>query len=132
MKHCRLILSFVSVISALALGACASSPATAVAPANVAARVDYKKQVQPFFAQYCYQCHGNGRQSGGVRLDAKASTLAHIKAGDPDNSDVYRAITRSMGASDHMPPVSQDQPEDADIAMVKQWIAEGAVWPDGP
>jgi uncharacterized membrane protein len=96
------------------------------------AKVDFNQQVRPFFAEYCYQCHGNGQQRGGVHLDVKASTLMHITPGNPDRSDVYRAMTRSMGASDHMPPVSQEQPEDNDIAMIKQWITEGATWPDGP
>ena len=128
MKTTSAIYLSVAALSTLGFGACASVPGSA----PIAAKVDYVKQVQPFFAQYCYQCHGNGRSSGGVRLDVKASTMKHIKAGDPDNSDVYRAVTRSTGASDHMPPITQDQPGDSDLAMLKQWITEGAVWPDAP
>jgi hypothetical protein len=31
-----------------------------------------------------------------------------------------------------MPPITQDQPADSDIATIKQWITEGANWPDRP
>jgi mono/diheme cytochrome c family protein len=137
MKHSSSPFLLIAGVSILGLGACASNPGSASAPATpppaaVVAKVDYTRQVQPIFSQYCYQCHGNGRQSGGVRLDAKDSALKHITPGDPDNSDVYRAITRSQGASDHMPPITQDQPADSDIATIKQWITEGANWPDSP
>jgi mono/diheme cytochrome c family protein len=108
----------------------AQSPAPATPPA--VAKVDYATQVKPIFQNYCYQCHGNGRGKGGVRLDVKANAMMHITAGDPMHSDVYRSITRSTGTSDHMPPVSQKQPGDADIATIKLWIQQGAVWPDAP
>ena len=100
------------------------------APAKPAAKVDYAAQVKPIFEKYCYSCHGNGRSKAGVRLDVKAKAMMHITAGDPMHSDVYRSIIRSTGASDHMPPVSKDQPGADDIAIIKLWIEQGAVWPD--
>ena len=30
-----------------------------------------------------------------------------------------------------MPPLDQDQPDEQDIATLKLWIEQGAVWPDG-
>jgi len=110
-----------------------ASPAitTSANPTVVLAKVDFAQQVKPFLEYYCYRCHGGGQGRGGVQLDIRSSAFQHIKPGDPAHSDVYRAITRSMGASDHMPPVSVDQPDDSEIAMIKQWIAEGAAWPDG-
>jgi mono/diheme cytochrome c family protein len=109
----------------------ASKPiASTAAPVTTAGKVDFSQQVKPFFEAYCYQCHGLGQGRGGVRLDDRANALMHVTSGDPDRSDVYRAITRSWGASDHMPPVTEDQPDDSEIAMIKQWIIEGATWPD--
>jgi mono/diheme cytochrome c family protein len=100
------------------------------APATPAARVDYDTQVKPVFEKYCYQCHGNGRSRGGAILDVKAKAMMHITPGDPVHSDVYRSMTRSIGTSDHMPPVPKDQPSAADIAIIKLWIEQGANWPD--
>jgi hypothetical protein len=100
------------------------------APATPPAKVDYATQVKPIFEKYCYQCHSNGRSKAGVRLDDKANSMMHITAGDPMHSDVYRSMTRSIGTSDHMPPVPKDQPSAADIATIKLWIDQGANWPD--
>jgi mono/diheme cytochrome c family protein len=149
MKPRSSLVFFMTGISALVVSACASSPSSASgsgspltanpvaaaptpAPAPIVAKVDFVKQVAPLFEAYCYQCHGNGKSRGGLQIDQKANLLKHLVPGDPDHSDIYRAITRSVDASDHMPPVSEDQPEDDDIATIKQWIAEGAVCPDSP
>ncbi len=123
----RLVLYFfASLLATLA------SFAQDAAPAKPADKVDFASQVKPVFAKYCYSCHGNGRSKAGVMLDVKAKAMMHITAGDPVHSDVYRSMTRSTGASDHMPPVSKDQPNAADIAVIKLWIEQGANWPDDP
>ncbi len=114
-----------------AVAATPAAPVAATPAAAVATTVDFQKQIQPIFAEYCYKCHGLGKQSGGVRLDVRANLIKNVTPGDPSKSNIYRAITRSMGASDHMPPVSQDQPEDEDIALIKQWILQGAAVPEG-
>jgi mono/diheme cytochrome c family protein len=90
--------------------------------------VDYATQVKPIFEVYCYQCHGNGKSKAGVRLDVMTNAMKHIMPGDARRSDVYRAITRSLGASDRMPPVSQPQPKPGEIATILVWIGQGAEW----
>ena len=129
MKTPRLV-RFLSAIVIAPLSGFAQDPAPATTAA--VAKVDYATQVKPIFQNYCYQCHGNGKSKAGVRLDVKNSAMMHITAGDPMHSDVYRSLTRSMGASDRMPPVSQKQPGDADVATIKLWIQQGADWPDTP
>jgi len=147
------VLSFVVGISALVLGACASGPsatsslatppaptpvaaapapaqpaAAAATPTAVVTKVDYEKQVKPIFAEYCYKCHGLGKHSEGLSLDVQASAMRRINPGNPDRSGVYRAMISGLGSEDHMPPSSEDQPSAADIATIRQWIAEGATW----
>jgi mono/diheme cytochrome c family protein len=100
------------------------------APTKPDAKVDYETQIKPVFEKYCYQCHGNGRSKGGMILDVKAKAMMHITAGDPMHSDVYRSVTRSVGASDHMPPVAKEQPNAGEIALIKLWIEQGANWPE--
>jgi len=115
---------FIMAISALGFDACATKPPPV-------AKVDFAKQVRPIFEAYCYQCHGNGRNRAGFRIDQKALVMRQIVAGDPARSYLYRAMTKSLGASDHMPPMNEDQPEDSDLATIKLWIEQGAVWPEG-
>ena len=133
MKTPQLVL-LLSAILLPTLSGFAQDPAPAAPPVAppATAKVDYATQVKPIFENYCYQCHGNGKSKAGVRLDVKTSAMMHITAGDPMHSDVFRSMTRSMGASDRMPPVSQKQPGDADIATIKLWIQQGANWPDAP
>jgi mono/diheme cytochrome c family protein len=130
MKTSLLVVLFLSAMLLRPLSGFAQDPAPA-AP-SAATKVDYATQVKPIFEDYCYQCHGNGKSKAGVRLDVKTSAMMHITAGDPMHSDVFRSMTRSMGASDRMPPVSQKQPGDSDIATIKLWIQQGANWPDAP
>ncbi len=100
-----------------------AAPAPAAAP--VMAAVDFDAKVQPFFATYCFRCHGPNRQSGRTRFDTKAGILARVTPGDPDNSRLVHMITSTD--DDHMPPAQiQDQPSADDISMIKQWIKEGA------
>jgi mono/diheme cytochrome c family protein len=134
MKTPLLVVLFLSAMLIAPLSVFAQDMAPAAPPVTppAATKVDYATQVKPIFENYCYQCHGNGRSKAGVRLDVKTSAMMHITAGDPMHSDVFRSMTRSMGASDHMPPVSQKQPGDADIATIKLWIQQGANWPDAP
>jgi mono/diheme cytochrome c family protein len=131
MKTPRLALLLTMTLPA-AFSGFAQDPAPTNPPAASVARVDYATRIKPIFEKYCYQCHGNGRNKAGVRLDVKADAMKHIIAGDPVRSDVYHSVTRGMGTSDHMPPVSHDQPAAADIAAIKLWIEQGADWPDAP
>lgn len=105
-----------------------SAPAPALlpttpTPAVVAASIDFDKQVKPFFDEYCIRCHGGTagrRPSGGYNL-ANAVGLKR-SAGTPDDSTIYDVLTDVP----HMPPRGQPQPTADDIAMIKQWIVEGA------
>jgi mono/diheme cytochrome c family protein len=134
MKMQLLVVLLLSAILLATLSGFAQNPAPAAPPVTppAATKVDYATQVKPILENYCYQCHGNGKSKAGVRLDVKTSAMMHITAGDPFHSDVYRSMTRSMGASDRMPPVSQKQPGDADIVTIKLWIQQGANWPGAP
>jgi uncharacterized membrane protein len=89
------------------------------------AAIDFDAKVQPFFATYCFRCHGPNRQSGRTRFDTKAGILARVTPGDADNSRLVHMITATD--DDHMPPTNvPDQPSADEIAMIKQWIKEGA------
>jgi mono/diheme cytochrome c family protein len=94
--------------------------AVSAPPAAAAGAIDFDTQVKPFFANYCLQCHGPKRQSNRVRFDTQLGLKAQLTPGDPDSSRMYRAMTSNM------PPEGMDQPTPADIAIIKQWITEGA------
>ena len=100
--------------------------------AQVPARVDFGRDVQPIFRDYCYSCHGPDQQMNGFRLDRRADALrgggqTNIGPGNADGSRLYhRLIGTKFGPQ--MPPTG---PLTADqISIVKAWIDQGAEWPD--
>ncbi|MEZ5362569.1 MAG: PSD1 and planctomycete cytochrome C domain-containing protein [Bryobacterales bacterium] len=96
--------------------------------------VDFRKDIQPLFAQRCYACHGEANQINGLRLDRKKDALAGghsgaaILPGDSANSRLvhllagYRVKVVMPPAG---PPLTPEQ-----IGLVRAWIDQGAEWPD--
>lgn len=98
------------------------------------AKVDFNRDIEPIFAANCYQCHSAKKASGQLRLDAKAAAMKGGLSGAaiaPGNSKDSRLVHRLLGLNDEarMPMGGQLKPEQ--IELIKRWIDEGAVWPDG-
>lgn len=101
----------------------------------VRAGVDFARQVQPFFAEHCLECHGPDDEKGGLVLTTLegATTLLDsgargIVPGKPEQSEVIRRLLET-DPKEMMPPPKQRAKHavsEAEIAMLKQWIAEGA------
>jgi ankyrin repeat protein len=100
--------------------------------AQNAARVDFRRDVQPLLKQYCVDCHGPSQQMGGFRLDRrrdalKGGTTAVIGPGNSAASKLYlRLIGNEYGMQ--MPPTGPLKKEQ--IGTIQAWIDEGAKWPD--
>ena len=61
--------------------------------AVTAATVDFVRDVQPIFREHCYQCHGEEKQKGELRLDVKA---AAIKGGETHGPNIVPARARRV------------------------------------
>jgi ankyrin repeat protein len=96
------------------------------------AKVDFVRDVQPILKQQCYSCHGPKQQKNGLRLDRRkdamrGGTLAVIGPGNAEGSRLYRRLIGSdFGIQ--MPPTGALP--DSQVSIIKQWIDEGAEWPD--
>jgi hypothetical protein len=101
--------------------------------AGSAQQTDFARDVQPIFERSCSRCHGAAQQSGQLRLDSKESVLhggaSHgvVKPGDAENSTLYQRVA-GIGPEARM-PLGSELP-DAEIALLKRWIEQGAPWPD--
>jgi Planctomycete cytochrome C len=110
--------------------------ATFAAAFPAIAAVDFKGAVAPILQEKCIECHGPEKQKGKLRLDSKADAFkggksgVDIKPGDGAGSDLVRRLQLPKSDDDHMPPEG-DPLSAAQIDALKQWIAEGANWPDG-
>lgn len=97
------------------------------------------------FAQSCMfnACHGEAGQAGGLNLQASnlhAELLNHevagnigatlVEPGDPDNSWLYQIMAHCEpdgGTGSHMPLNAPVLLDDRSIALVREWIAGGAL-----
>lgn len=95
-------------------------------------KIDFQRDVQPILRDRCVGCHGPELQMNGLRLDRRADAMRGGSQSDigPGNADGSRLYQRLVGTrfGIQMPPV---RPLSAhEIETIKQWIDEGAEWPD--
>jgi Planctomycete cytochrome C len=106
-----------------------TSAVGAAAAAQPPSKIDFKRDVQPIFRQ---RCHGAEQEMNGLRLDRRADamrggTQSDIGQGNADGSRLYqRLVGTNFGLQ--IPPSRPLAPEEIDT--IKQWIDEGAEWPD--
>jgi mono/diheme cytochrome c family protein len=92
-------------------------------------KVDFSRDIQPIFQKSCYMCHGPNNQMANLRLDARQSAFAKVLvAGKPDESALYMRVA-AIGDIARMP--MGGRLADAQIALIKAWIEQGADWPEG-
>jgi hypothetical protein len=106
--------------------------ASSVSAQDVAETVDYASKVKPLLRARCYACHGALKQEADLRLDTTASILQGgssgpaVKASDPATSLLLARVSESDPAQ-RMPPEHEGEALSAEqIAILRQWIAEGA------
>ncbi|MHB8521616.1 MAG: c-type cytochrome domain-containing protein [Limisphaerales bacterium] len=99
-------------------------------------KVDFAKDLQPLFEQTCISCHGPDKQKGKLRLDSKEAVLKGgkdgpvIVPGQAAKSELYRRITLPAGDDDIMPQKASPLIK-AQTDLVRDWINQGAAWPEG-
>lgn len=110
----------------------ATSFALSLAVVPIHAEVDFTKQVAPVLEQHCIKCHGPNKKKGHLRLDLKAEAFKSdevIIVGNADKSELFHRVSLPAGDDDIMPaegdPLSKEDQE-----LLKNWINEGAKWPD--
>lgn len=89
--------------------------------------VSFTNDIAPIFAQKCIACHGEKRAKGNFQLHTFEAMMKDghaIVAGKPEESAAYDLLI-SKDEDSRMP--QNDDPLSApQIALIKQWIAEGA------
>jgi len=101
--------------------------------AQRAAMKFFESEVRPVLVNRCYECHGEKKQKGSLRMD----NIAYINkggdsgpalvAGDPDKSLLIEAI-RYEDPDFEMPP--KKKLPDKEIAILEKWVKLGAPWPE--
>ena len=101
-----------------------------------APKLDFVRDIQPVFEKHCFKCHSAEKQKAGYRLDVKEIALnggdsgkSAIVPGKSAKSPLFKFIF-AADPEKVMPPKGEllSAPE---IELIKTWIDQGAIWPDG-
>ncbi|MBM3726565.1 MAG: formylglycine-generating enzyme family protein [Acidobacteria bacterium] len=94
------------------------------------AAVDFARDIQPIFEKHCLSCHDELKSLGGLRLDNAFGLRKVVTPGQPESSRLYLVTQMAPTSRGAMPP-GGPQISQTESGALKQWIAEGAVWPGG-
>jgi hypothetical protein len=96
--------------------------------AQTPGKIGFLHDIQAIFQAYRVSCHGRSQQMNGLRLDRR-SAVSTVLPGSSENSHLYRKLI-GTDCGLQMPPTGPLRPEQ--IRIIKEWIDQGADWPDGP
>lgn len=108
-----------------------------VAPLTVQEKF-YLQKIRPLLEQKCLGCHGSTPDDikGEYNMLTRDSLIkggesgeAAVTVGKPEQSPFWNAVTWKDD-SIQMPPQERNRLNATEIADVKQWIAQGAIWTD--
>ena len=119
---------FVSFLTAWIVTCCAQSN-----PLHAVEREDFfEEKIRPLLISRCTECHGALVKEGELQLHHQAAAFTGgtsgkaIIPGNATNSLLYQVVSQTHD-SISMPP--DDSLTNDEIANLRKWITDGAVWP---
>ena len=103
-------------------------------------KIDFNFHIRPLLADRCYACHGPDEQTreAGLRLDTEEGAFGPLA-----ESKGYAIVKRSLSQSVAWQRITEQDPKkimpppeshltlsEADKALIKKWIEQGAEWKD--
>ena len=94
--------------------------------------VDFAHQIVPILKANCVKCHADGRHKGDFSFDTREEILKAkvLMPGKSGQSELFNRVS-SDDPDERMPPAGNRRLDAAQIALVRQWIDEGAAWEPG-
>ncbi len=123
--------------ASLAVGAAAALWAAVLAGAQAPAgppasseKIDFARDVEPILERRCLGCHGDAKQ-GGLDLRTREAAMTGGARGPvlvPGNAGESRLFRVIAGLEQPAMPVSGQAVPAAEVAVIKGWIDQGAIW----
>src|SRR5205809_3591415 len=101
--------SWLAGVFAVAILCSRTFAATSLAPAH------FRKDIQPILSTYCYDCHGDGMNKGGVAFDELKSPDALL------NRELWWKALKNVRAG-LMPPARKPRPSAEELRKIEAWI----------
>ncbi len=126
-------------VAACALGTLLVASCAPREHAQLPGTVDYNLHVRPILAEHCLLCHGHDPESRkkDLALHTQAGLFAALQEDsgrfvivphEPAASELVRRVTSPLVTERMPPPDAPRQLSSLDIALLRRWIAQGAVW----
>jgi hypothetical protein len=96
--------------------------APAAHPASPPASAHFKEQIQPILTQYCYDCHADGANKGGVTLD-EFTTEAALTG----NPELWAKVLKNVRADIMPPQKKKERPSAGQKEILAAWIKTEAL-----
>ncbi len=122
---------------ALAILAAAQFCLAASKDKPLASKIEFNRDVRALLSDNCFACHGpdDKTRKGKLRLDLKEEAFKAAKSGDfaivpgdVKKSQLVERITTKDEDEIMPPPKTGKKLTQAQIDLLKRWIAEGATW----
>lgn len=93
-------------------------------------RPTYNRDIRPILVEKCFACHGpdSAARKADLRLDQRDQAIARgaVTPGEPDRSEMLRRILSQDPDEQMPPPVTKKSLSPSEIALLREWIAQGA------
>jgi len=99
--------------------------------------VDFNRDIRPILSDNCFACHGpdKGKRKSGLRLDTKEGAYGAGKSekpaivpGHPEKSELLSRVVSKDEEEVMPPPGEHKKVTPAQLAILKLWIEQGAVY----
>ncbi len=93
--------------------------------------VSFARDIYPIFQSRCAECHQGDDAKGGLNIQDRDAVLGYLTAGSVEKSPLwtdYLMANPNEEDSQVMPPASKGKLPAAELALLRTWIVEGAVW----
>jgi WD40 repeat protein len=99
-------------------------------PEQTPSSPSYAKDVRPFLAKYCYECHNQKTLKGKLNLETFAGLMKGSSSGEvvvPGKADDSPLVLLVEGKDmPKMPPKEARQPKAKELAVLRAWVTAGA------
>ena len=100
--------------------------------ASSASAVDFKSQLLPVLNQKCAECHSKAKKvKGKFDINVPEDWTKQVNVAKPDASGIVNNVIAPDDDDSVMPPKGKNKMTAPQVAMLKQWIQEGASFTPG-
>ena len=112
----------------MACGLALLALALTTAGAEVPGGLGFNRDIRPILSAHCYHCHGpdEKHRKAELRLDRQDGITGAFGEADLTKNAAWQRLISSDPDEQMPPPEAHSELEPAELALLKQWIAEGA------